>query len=54
MRDPDAAILTLTYIAEKQTALGDKAGAKQTIAEIDNARDRVFALLAAAEVAGKR
>lgn len=44
----------LQEIAETQAALGDKAGAKQTIARIDNARDRVRALLAAAEISGQR
>jgi len=54
IRDADDRAAALQEIAETQAAIGDKEGTKQTIAGIDNARGRVFALLAAAEASGSR
>ena len=54
IRDADHRAAALQQVAETQAALGDKVGAKQTIAGIDSAQGKVFALLAAAETSGKK
>ncbi|MCW3052079.1 MAG: hypothetical protein JWN14_1249 [Chthonomonadales bacterium] len=54
IRNADDRASALQEIAETQAALGDKAGAKQTIAGIDNAQGRIFALLAAAEAPSEK